>query len=365
MYFDPEPKKDLKDLYNRTEELEKFNETLEYSNLITIIGPRRTGKTSFMNVALKESNQPYIQLDLRGLSFNPSQADIIRKIEATFNNLNKKWLTSIVASLKQVTGVSILGASISLNWSKEGVNLTELFDTVNKWAETKKQKFLIAFDEIQLIRGEKEIPRLFAHIMDYNSNIRIIVTGSEIGLLFDFLGFDNPDSPLYGRYYTEINMKPFNQEDSLEFLQAGFKQTGVQPNREILEKATIALDGIVGWLTLFGTRCREADQANEAILEQVIIEGGKLARAEAQKLTQYSKRYSVTINYLAKAKKASWSQIKSIMEANEGRTLPNSTTSDILNKLIKTNLVMKDNGEYSIPDPLLINAVLKDPIPEK
>jgi len=364
MYFDPEPKNDLKDLYNRREELEKFNETQEYAHLTTIIGPRRTGKTSLLNVALKESEQPYIQLDLRGLPFNPSQADIIRKIETTFNNINKKWQNSITGYIKQVTGVSILGNSISFNWNTNGVNLTELFDTVNKWAEEKKQRFLIALDETQLIRGDKEIPRLLAHIIDYDTNIRIILTGSEIGLLYDFLGFDNPDSPLYGRYYTEIKLRPFTREESLDFLNAGFQQIGLNPSPKTLEKATDALDGIVGWLTLYGTRCREAKEADEAILEQVISEGGKLARAEAKKITKYSNRYAVTLNHLARAQKATWTQIKSIMEAREGRTLPNPTATDILNKLVKTGLVEKDNGTYSIPDPLLANAILEDPLQE-
>ncbi len=364
MYFDPQPKQKLQDLYNRTQELTKFKETLEYSHLITIIGPRRTGKTSFMNVALEESDQPYIKLDLRGLSYNPSQAEIIRKIEHAFNQLNKKWQTKILKALKQVKGASILGNSISLDWSRQGTDLTHLFDTVNQWAENNKVKFLIAFDEIQLIRGEKSIPRLFAHIIDYNQNICLIVSGSEIGLLFDFLGFDDPESPLYGRYYTEITMHPFTPEESKEYLTTGFKQIKLKPNQTIIEQAIENLDGIVGWLTLFGTRCREAGKTNDTILEQVITEGGKLARAEAKNLVKHSSRYAVALNYIATAKKASWTQIKAIIEAKENRTLPNPTISDILNKLVKTSTIQKNNGEYTIPDPLLINGTLKDPLPE-
>jgi len=69
------------------------------------------------------------------------------------------------------------------------------------------------------------------------------------------------------------------------------------------------------------------------------------------------------LNYLAKTKKATWSQIKSILEAHENRSLPNPTVTDILNKLVKTGLVGKD-GDYSMPDRLLERGILENPLPE-
>ena len=364
MYFDPPPKKDRKDLFNRENELTLFSDALTYSSLIVILGLRRTGKTSLMNVALSESDHPHIVLDMRGLSFNPSQADIVRKMESAFNHINRRWISGVLDAVKQVKGVSLLGNSISLDWSKGGLDLTDLFDRVNTWAEGNDGKFLVAFDEIQLIRGEKSIPRLFAHIIDYNQNIRLVVTGSEMGLLFDFLGLDDPDSPLYGRHYTEIKMRNFERDESEEFLATGFKQVGIDPPKDIIEYAVDRLDGVVGWLTLFGTRCRDRKGLSREIVDDVVREGGRLARAEALKIVRYSPRYAVVLNYLARAKKASWSQVKSIMEANEGRTLPNPTVSDTLNRLVKTSLVEKNDG-YSIADRLLEGGILDDPLPEK
>jgi len=328
-----------------------------------ILGLRRTGKTSFMNVALSESEQPYVTLDLRGLPFNPSQADMVKKIESAFNNLNKMWLTNITDALKQVKGVSILGNSISLDWSNKGIDLPDLFDNVNRWSEENDNRFLLAFDEIQVIRGEKSIPRLFDHVIDYNHNICLVVTGSEMGLLFGFLGFDDPDSPLYGRHYTEIRMHNFDAEESKEYLQEGFKQLGLSPDQKVLDYAADNLDGNVGWLTLFGARCRDENAVSTRIVDSVVAEGGKLSRKEAIKLVNYSPRYAVVMNHLAVARKASWSQIKSILEARENRSLPNPTVSDILNKLVKTGLIEK-NEEYRIQDPLMIRGILENPLPE-
>ena len=67
MLFDTAPKTDKQDLFDREAELEKFKSSIAYSSLIVIQGLRRTGKTSFLNVALKESDLPYVVSDIRGL----------------------------------------------------------------------------------------------------------------------------------------------------------------------------------------------------------------------------------------------------------------------------------------------------------
>ncbi|MBD3207439.1 AAA family ATPase [Candidatus Bathyarchaeota archaeon] len=364
MLFDPSPKISKRDFYDRESELEKFRDSIEYTSLVVIQGLRRSGKTSFMNVALRESNLPYIILDMRGLPFNPSQSDLLRRTEAAFNQLEEKWISQLQSALMRIKGVSILGSSISLDWSREGVDLSTLFDRINSWAEEKNTKFLLAFDEIQLIRGEKSIIRLLAHIIDYNQNICLIVTGSEIGLLFDFLGMEDPESPLYGRHYTEIKMSNFDELQSREFLQTGFREIGIDPPEDIINYAISKLNGTVGWLTLFGVKCSEEKKASKDLVDAVVSDGGKLARSEANKVARYSRRYSIILNHLSTTGKSSWTQIKTILEIRERKTLTNAAVSDLLNRLVKASLLEK-NATYSISDPLLREGLLDNPLPEK
>ncbi|MCP8307409.1 MAG: ATP-binding protein [archaeon] len=345
-------------------ELKLFSDAVAYASLIVIIGPRRTGKTSFMNVALAESGFPYINLDLRGLSYNPSRADIIRKLEVAFNQINRKWLHTLCNALTRVKGVKILGNVISLDWSKTRVVLPDLFDKINAWALKQGTKFLVAFDEIQFIRGDKQILSLFAHIVDTNRRVTLVVTGSEVGLLFDFLGFDDAESPLYGRHYTEIRMRNFDPREAEAYLLAGFQQIAVPAPTDVIRYAIEKLDGIVGWLTLFGAECRDHNVCNKDLVDEVVHKGGKLARAEALKLTALSRRYGVILNFLAKGT-ANWAQIKAILEAQERRSLPNPTITDILNTLVKTSLITKSNGQYHITDPLLITGIQKESLPEE
>ncbi len=352
------------DLFSRDAELKRFSDAVTYASLVVIIGPRRTGKTSFMNVALAESGFPHISLDLRGLPYNPSRADIVRRLEAGFNQIDRKWLHTLCNALTRVKGFTILGNAISLDWSKTGVDLTDLFDEINLWALKQGTKFLAGFDEIQLVRGDRQIPRLFAHIADSDRYITLVVTGSEVGLLFDFLGFEDTESPLYGRHYTEIHMRDFDPREAEAYLLAGFQQIGVPASTDVVHYAIEKLDGVVGWLTLFGAECRDHNACSRDLVDEVVHRGGRLARAEALKLTTLSPRYGVVLNFLAKVGTANWAQVKATLEARERRSLPNSTIASTLNTLVKTSLIAKSDGQYRITDPLLMTGIQQEPLPE-
>ncbi len=361
MYFDPRPKTNKEDLFNREKELKQFQDVLSYASIIVVTGLRRTGKTSFVDVALSETNRPNVLLDMRDLPIVPSRTEIVRKIEVAFNKLSRKWISALSDTLKHVKGVSIVSGSIVFEWGEKGLDLAELFDKIDTWAKSHRQRFLLAFDEIQLIRGDKSIPRLFARIADKNRNIIIILTGSEIGLLYDFLGFDNPESPLYGRHYMEIKMHNFNPQEARAFLKEGFEQINTTCPNEIVDYAIEKLDGVVGWLTLFGARCRNRGKCSKEIVDDVVDEGGRLARKEALEIVKFSPRYGVILNFLSTVKKASWANLKAAVEVREKRSLPSSTFTDLLNKLVKTSLVEKEDSEYHIADPLLAHGIVREP----
>lgn len=77
-------------------------------------------------------------------------------------------------------------------------------------------------------------------------------TGSEVGLLHDFVGIDDYSSPLYGRISEEIEIRPFPRELSEEFLRRGFAEVGVKVPEDEIRRAVDELDGIPGWLVEFG-----------------------------------------------------------------------------------------------------------------
>jgi hypothetical protein len=364
MYFDPRPKTKTEDLHDREKELDQFSKALSYAPLIVVTGLRRTGKTSFVNVALGECGCPFAILDLRGLPFNPSHADIVRRLEAAFRRIDRKWFSDLSEALKHLKGVSVLGSELNFEWGKAGMDLAELFSEIDSWGAKKKKKFVIAFDEIQIIRGDKWMLRFLAHVVDSYHNVVAVLTGSEVGVLFDFLGFDQPDSPLYGRHFVQLQMQNFSASMAKEFLVSGFKQIKLEPNLGLLEYAIKRLDGVPGWLTLFGVRCRERTVCSRALVDEVASEAGKLAREEVLKIVAFSRRYGVILNFIAKVGEASWSQIKSVIEMKEARSVTNHAVSTLIRNLVNMGVILGADGKYAISDALLIEGIKEEPLPE-
>ncbi|ADY02122.1 ATPase [Vulcanisaeta moutnovskia 768-28] len=70
-------------------------------------------------------------------------------------------------------------------------------------------RVVVAFDEAQRLRDplSSEVLNALAHAYDFNGNITFIFMDSEVDLLYDFIGIEDPSSPLFGRYFYEVKMK--------------------------------------------------------------------------------------------------------------------------------------------------------------
>jgi len=143
-------------------------------------------------------------------------------------------------------------------------------------------------DEARKLRGplSREVREAIAHAYDYDRNLSFILTGSEVGLLHDFLGVEDERSPLFGRYYNEVSLERFTRRESAEFLERGFEELGVKVRESEMEELVDLVDGIPGWLAFAGLR-----YAKERNLTRVMETAVRVALSE--------------LNNLIKAKEAS------------------------------------------------------------
>ena len=127
MLFDPRPKERREDLYGRERELQELLEALRGEcPLILLLGVRRIGKTSLLKVALRESSQPYIYLDLRVLEEEGySKVVLYRMLSEELSRLQSSW-NRLRSWLGSVKGVEIAGVRVELDWGREGVRLGAL-----------------------------------------------------------------------------------------------------------------------------------------------------------------------------------------------------------------------------------------------
>ncbi len=367
LLFDERPKTTRQDLYDMEQQLASLTSALRRGDpMVLILGLRRTGKTSLLLTGLGEAKLPRIILDLRAVGEKPyaTKKDLLQLLEGSVNRFLEEQRSRagrILDRMKGIGGVQVMGTGVTFRWAgKEPVQIVDIFKMLDEAASRDKYRLIIAFDEAQELGKVAgfNMQRILAHVYDYCKNTTLVLTGSAIGLLRDFVGVNNPKAPLYGRGITEIIISRFSEEQSRDFLEKGFKQSGVRPDGKVLGEAVARLDGVAGWLTLFGSTCAKEGVSFSAV-EKARKGGSAMARREFQNFLGprqiARKRYARIMKELASGP-ATWSDIKRSLEALEGRTVNDRTVTELAAELVKAGFVEREDEHYKIGDPLLVEA---------
>ncbi|MEK6845166.1 MAG: ATP-binding protein, partial [Nanoarchaeota archaeon] len=228
--------------------------------------------------------------------------------------------------------------------------------SLNRQLKAKRSSLILAFDEVQLLKQIK-FDYILASIFDNYLALKVVVTGSEVGLVDSFLGKEDYDAPLYGRALTEIIIKKQNTEDTSRFLEEGFAQFGGKISFAEINEVIAQLDGIIGWSTFYGW-LRYKNNSHAGALAKVRKEGKETARRELQKFLDMRKtesKYLRLLKYLAQGYNT-WGELKYNF-AKDKLKVADSQLLLYLNELRDYGFVEKAEEQYLIPDPLLVLAV--------
>lgn len=354
MLLDPKPKSKEADLFSRGEELKELLSSLRDNPITLITGIRRVGKSSLMRVAIAETEQDSIMIDVRRIYSDSSgsmgRADLSYAIQGELEKKLKK--ERIKALLSKVKGVSFMGNSVTFDWND--ITLSSLLEKLNDHPKP----FIIAFDEAQYFRyyggkGGKSIQNLIAWAFDNLQNIRFLLTGSEVGLIHDFIGTDDYESPLHGRYMYEIVLKPFSKDISIEFLKAAFAESDMQIPVEEITAAQNLLDGIVGHLVQYGlNRLR---RSHDEALSETFATAKMLFISELKELEKRSPRYRKVLEFIASGATTFTAILRSFQAS--GDSASKSRVADALRILERSSWINKEHGKYSIIDCVLAELI--------
>jgi len=337
--------------------------------LITVTGLRRVGKTSLIKTALVESGLPHVTLSGHAFADKPAikQRSLMALLERELNDVvreQKKWGNKLLEVLRGIRWLRVNSRPpwIHFEWERpiRDFDMLDLFYSFNRLAQENGTKFLFVFDEAQEFKRLKgySLQKLMAHTYDNLNGIQMIVSGSQFGFLYDFLEVDNPRAPLYGRGMPEIRMSRLSEESAIDFLQKGFGQTGIEPSSAIIESSVKKLDGIVGWLTFFGSTSVELGACTEKTIEQTVEKGSKLALEEFRNFLKVrpkaGKRYTCILEAAARVGRASWTDLKRNLEIRGHKAIADKIFNNLLENLIKGAYLQRlEDGTYSVSDPLL------------
>ncbi|GAB6943598.1 AAA family ATPase [Vulcanisaeta sp. JCM 14467] len=351
--FSTEPKSSLDELFDREFEVDRFRRGLN-ERLVLVLGIRRVGKSSLVLSVLNSLGIDYVFIDVRKLYDNVSRKvpaeRIYEELKASLGNLSI-W-SKIKDAINEID-IALGPARVRVSASRVRDGIARVLKAINNVGK----HVILVLDEAQYLRYSTiGLRPLLAYTYDHLRNITMVLTGSEVGLLHDFLGLDDPSSELYGRYYYAIELKPFDREKSIEFLRRGFRELGINVEDKVLERAADELGGIVGWLVYFG---RLYPEKGEDAIEEVKELGANLVRAELEELFSRSQYYRYVMEAVAVLGRARWSDVLRYVMARTGAKPTNATLSRDLNNLVKMGFLTKDGEQYGIPDPIIRYAVLR------
>ncbi|MEM0013676.1 MAG: ATP-binding protein [Saccharolobus sp.] len=343
-----------KDLFDREKEMERLKFGIDYP-MTLLLGIRRSGKSSLVKVLTKKERGIWIYLDLRKFESSTfiSFKDLILELEKVINVSVPERLRKLFAGVR---GVSIAGVNLRFKWGGEGkVEFSQILEKLSEISEKEGKRIVIIFDESQELRKLKGYNLLYPLAYAYdNLKIRFVFTGSEIGMVYDFLKLDNPKSPLYGRAYTEVTANPFSKEIATEFLRKGFEELDIKVEDRSLEDAVDTLGGLPGWLTYYGfTYIQERDhkRALKKTIETAVNLIGEEFNNFLKGREEAKERYKTIMTVCTKG--CRWGEAKNAIEAKEGTRIDDKRFTELLNNLVKASFLVKEGEVYKPADVMI------------
>ncbi|MGC8543479.1 MAG: AAA family ATPase [Vulcanisaeta sp.] len=341
MLFNLHPKERRDELFGRDSEVEYIERQVRAGNWVIIGGQRGIGKTSLLKVVLNELSRDglkAIYINVRGIN---TLRDLLSLL---INELNKHKISlRLSLSLNFILG----SAGITLSRGSRVFNsLLELLLSIN-------EETVIGLDEVQeLSRVSGQLIKILGNVFTSNPKVSFIFTGSYIGLTKALLN-PNPESPLYGRPPVEVKLRPFSDDLSREFLRRGFEELGVRFGAYDL--VINKLDGIVGWLTLFGNYHGIRGLSLDGALRETVNEGVKIMVSELEHFLEDKANKALYLGVLSALRVVNrWKDIKFAVETKLSREVGDRELVNVLNALINYNFIEKvKEGEYRLVDPML------------
>ncbi|MCG3109193.1 hypothetical protein L3N51_01483 [Metallosphaera sp. J1] len=369
MLFSTRPKEDRRDLYDREREIDMIKESIERREWVSVIGPKRVGKTSLVNVAVKETNSAVIQVNLMRL-YDP------RKKQYPKEDFIRLFLESVNTSIRNYTALgkairivsNILGVEgqgeLDLNSLKlkarlkrlRGQDISYLLSEMNSLARDNGKKLVVVLDESQELSKVTGVnfSSIFHHVYDNCENTVIVFTGSQSRLVERVLTMEYSE-PFFGRYIRTVPLGRFTRDQSVDFLERGFREEGVKVERDVIEGVVDLLDGIPGWLTLFGSEYSfGVKHGLKPNLEKIVDRATEEVKSEVLNFLEASQspfRYSAIILALDRVRSATLNEIVKVASSILGEEIPEPRVYEMLKRLVDLEFVMKDGDRYKLqPD---------------
>jgi hypothetical protein len=352
------PKESPKELFGREKEIEELTRLLSARRWVALLGPRMVGKTSLIkatNAKLERAGIKAIYINLWSVK---GTQGLLSALAEGINN-QKSLLQKIKATSGTVDGLSFGPAGISLSIAKKPMTTTRnLLASIGR----QKDECVIELDEVQeLYAVSGQLLKILANIFNTYRNLTFVFTGSMFGLTRSLLEPEST-SPLYGRSPAKMILQSFDHETASQFLRKGLREYNEAAEDEKIREAIEILDGVPGWLTLYGNHLAIRHLTHQSALQETVTEAGKIVSDELEHFLQRRDRALYLAVLKAAANPARWTEIKIMAEREKGAAVNDSTVQNTIESLKAAMLITEKDKVYRVTDPMLRTLLLTSKI---
>jgi uncharacterized protein len=351
--FDLAPKESAQSLFGRDREVAELARLVKARRWAVVLGPRMVGKTSLVKAVRNQLRRPGAYVNLWGVR------GVQGLVEGLIGGLNESasLRARLVRGARRLDGFSAGPSGLALSAPRAPLKTAwDLLDLLG----TEKQDCLVVLDEVQeLSSNAGALLKLLGNVFNSRPNITFIFTGSRVGLSRTLLE-PTTTSPLFGRAPVGVSLEAFDRSTSQQFLIQGAREAGLTVSPAEIDSALGGpLDGIPGWLTLFGNHMAVRRLTAARALAETVREGKKVAEAD---LAHFLSSHDVRIYWPALkaiAVGASWKSIRDYVSRSAGITTNDGTVLRILRALESSYIARPAEGQYVLVDPMVQSYVLE------
>lgn len=341
---------------DRSEETKEIITALESGRNITLLSPRRMGKTGlikyvFEKMTKDDNNLRFFYIDISHTDslakfVNLFAASVLGKLDGQLDVIIRN-LTNIFKSCRpvitpdSVTGIPSL--SLEIQPGMEEHSLKEIFEYIEKY----EKRCFIAIDEFQQIAAypEYNVEGLLRSYIQFIPNTRFIFSGSKKHLMQEM--FTMPTRPFYQSTQT-MALQPIGKSSYYHFAQSFFEQSGRKLPIECFEHIYDSVFAHTWYVQYWLSRLFDMAESDVTMNDvNMVLE--KILSEEDDNFYTYSQLLTTAQLKVITAVSKNGSIDKPFANAfiqKYGLPAP-STVRSCLEQLIDKDFIIEDRGVYS------------------
>ncbi len=347
---------------NRKKEIKELVSEIKAGQHIVLMSPRRYGKSSLVNEAMKASGVKWFRINMELISDEVDLANYYIKNALSLSRFEK--IKHYLKNMKVQPYIQIQPEtneiSVSFNAEKRDISslLSDSLQLPETIAENMKRKIVIVFDEFQEIRRiSPMLERKMRGIFQYHQNVTYIFIGSQESMIREI--FQNKKNPFY-KFGRHITLHKIATPVFLDFVIKRFTSQGIDASK--IAENILNFTGCHPYYTQ--QLCHEI----YILSEKKLLSRGIINQAVNQIVTEHHADYSRWWSSLTNTER------KVIIGIVSGDCNPMSqgfikkygiespsTSGSVVSKLTATGTLVKRNGEgIKIEDPFWEKWILKN-----